>query len=179
MATNGTAATGDTQDYDSLPRLIPHLDRHLVFPIVQFLEGSAETDEEALALKKSRFELLKGTGMVDYVAHLKQEIDGTDTYPEEFVPKREEVMSKKSALEQKAAKIIGLMEDSEVTSNFRSDKVANLKYLQDEHGVQPEEIAALYDLGQFLYNVGSYDEASDILFSFRLLVRSQQPPLLG
>ena len=67
------------------------------------------------------------------------------------------------------AKLTELLDDQDVLSNLRSDKTANLNYLRETHGVQPEEVSALYTFGQFLYSLGDYGEASDRLFQFRIL----------
>lgn len=164
------AAPSDTaKQYDTLPKLIPHLDRHLVFPILEFIEQQEDTDPaEALKLK---YELLKETNMSDYVGELEMQIKGVEERPEEWQRKREEVIERRQLLEEQTAKLTGLLDDPEVTSNLRSDKVANLNYLKETHEVTNEEVSMLYDFGQFLYSVGDYAGASDTLFQFRLLVR--------
>ncbi|KAB8627218.1 hypothetical protein FH972_026051 [Carpinus fangiana] len=167
MATNGAANSGDKPDYDLLPKLIPHLDRHLVFPVLEFLEG--KDDENPDEIRKLKFELLKGTNMHDYVAGLEQDIKGLSEVPAEYNKKRDAAIARREDLEQQTQKLTDLLANADVTTNLRSDKVANFNYLKDEHGVTLEDVEKLYDFGQFLYSVGDYESAADLLFQFRLL----------
>lgn len=170
---NGGAAQASPSEtakqYDTLPKLIPHLDRHLVFPILEFVEQQEDTDpKEALQMK---FELLKETNMADYVGELEMQIKGLDERPAEWQRKRDEVMERRALLEEQTARLSGLLDDPDIVTNLRSDKVANLAYLKETHEVTAEEVGLLYDLGTLLYSVGDYAVASDFLFQFRTLVR--------
>lgn len=167
MTTTGASFDGDAPSYDLLPKLIPHLDRHLVFPVLEFLEG--KEDENPDEIKQLKFQLLKGTNMHDYVAGLEQDIKGLSEAPVEYNQKRESAIARREELEQQTQKLTDLLANGDVTNNLRSDKVANFNYLKDEHGVTLEDVEKLYDFGQFLYSVGDYESAADLLFQFRLL----------
>ncbi|KAL8642941.1 MAG: hypothetical protein Q9228_000430 [Teloschistes exilis] len=159
--------TGITQQYDLLPKLIPNLDRHLTFPLLEFLSG-LEGDESA-EVTKAKYELLKQTNMTDYVASLWQEINDSDEVPEEFVRKREEVLQRLSLFTEETKQIDELLNDESVVSNLRSDKVANLKFLEQQHGVTVPMVDMLYDYGRFQYSCGSYANAAHLLDQFRIL----------
>ena len=161
-------STQTTQQYDLVPKLIPHLDRHLVFPILQFLENREDADHREFTLLK--YQLLKETNMSDYVWELEQEMKGLSERPPESLKKREDIVQIQQHLEEETNKLTELMVNPDVTSNIRSDKVANLNYLKENHGVTLEDVNRLYDFSQFLYSVGQYPEAADLLFSYRLLV---------
>lgn len=121
------------REYDLLPKLIPHLDRHLVFPLLEFI--SSQEGESAEETTKAKYELLKETNMTDYVANLWQEINHADEIPEQFVKKREEVLQRLQLYMEETSKITELLENPDVVNSLRSDKVANLQYLKDQHGV--------------------------------------------
>lgn len=121
------------KEYDLLPKLIPHLDRHLVFPLLEFV--SSQEDEPAEEITKTKYELLKQTNMTDYVANLWQEINHADQIPEEFVKKREEVLQRLQLYMEESSKITELLENQDVVNSLRSDKIANLNYLKEHHGV--------------------------------------------
>ncbi len=157
------------KEYDLLPKLIPHFDRHLIFPLLEFVT-SHEGEEPSIETIKTKYELLKPTNMADYVANLWQEINDSDEIPEEFVKKREEVLQRLQLFTEESSKITDLLGDSEVVGNLRSDKVANLQYLKDQHGVTVEMINILYDFGKFQYSCGRYDDAAELLYQFRVLV---------
>lgn len=167
---SGAAAPPKTAEeianqHDLLPRLIPYLDRHLVFPLLEFSSGQ-EDDKEIV---RAKYELLKHTNMTDYVANLWQEINNSDSIPEEFVKKREEVLNKLEHYQEQSAKITDLLQDDDVVGNLRSDKAANLKYLEEQHGVTNEMVNSLYDYGRFQYSCGSYGNAAELLYQFRVL----------
>jgi hypothetical protein len=130
------------REHDLLPKLIPHFDRHLIFPLLEFV-ASQET-EPVEEITKTKYELLKHTNMTDYVANLWQEIHGVDEIPEEFLKKREEVLSRLQLYVEEASKITELLENDSVVTSLRSDKLANLQFLKEQHGVC-HYLAALTD----------------------------------
>jgi translation initiation factor 3 subunit E len=108
--------------------------------------------------------------MFDYLGKLDAEIRGQSTPAKEFAQKREEVIKKRDHFEEQTEKLRKLLENEDVVSNFRSDKVANLKYLETEHGVTADMVNLLYDFGNFQYSCGEYVQAADLLYQFRVLV---------
>lgn len=158
------------KEYSILPQLIPHLDRHLVFPLIQFLEEEDEEPQPELA--KLKFELLKSTNMTDFVGDLDAQIHGHNERPQEYAKKREEVLKKRDTFQDECSKMQDLLRDENVINNLRSDKVANLNYLKENHGVTPEMVNALYDYGWFQYSCGDYNSASELLYQFRILVNA-------
>ncbi|KAJ5643706.1 Eukaryotic translation initiation factor 3 subunit E [Penicillium longicatenatum] len=163
---SGAHPTDVAPETDLLPRLIPYLDRHLVFPLLEFSAGNDEEDNEII---RAKYELLKHTNMTDYVANLWKEINNSDSIPEEFVKKREEVLAKLQHYESQVEKITELLQDEEVVGNLRSDKAANLRFLEEQHGVTTEMVDGLYDYGRFQYSCGSYGNAAELLYQFRVL----------
>ncbi|KAF3386354.1 Eukaryotic translation initiation factor 3 subunit E [Penicillium rolfsii] len=162
---SGAQPTDITPEYDLLPRLIPYLDRHLVFPLLAF-SAAGEDDKEVI---RAQYELLKHTNMTDYVANLWQEINNASTIPDEFVKKREDVLAKLEHYQAQTEKITELLQDEEVVGNLRSDKAANLRFLEEQHGVTNDMVNSLYDHGRFQYSCGSYGTATDLLYQFRVL----------
>lgn len=155
------------RQHDLLQRLIPHLDRHLVFPLLEFM--SSQDNEGADEVTSAKYELLKQTNMTDYVANLWQELYDTDDVPEEFVKKREDVLQRLQQYMEESAKITELLENPDVVNNLRSDKIANLQFLKDQHGVTMDMVNVLYDFGRFQYSCGSYVNAAERLYQFRVL----------
>lgn len=168
MADNASDAGEDiAAQYDLLPKLIPNLDRHLIYPLLNF--GTNEDEEQPLETKKMLLELLKPTNMTDFVGQLYQDIHDLDEAPAEYAKKREEVLKRRDQLEEETSKISGLLDDEAVVNNLRSDKVANLSYLKENHGVTVEMVNQLYKFGQFQYSCGVYPHAAELLYRFRVL----------
>ena len=193
-----TTQSIDTAEHDLLPHLIPHLDRHLVFPLLEFLDKEEDDDEESQAsanndrndnneLIRAKFELLRHTNMTDFVGELhskldilpqetpsddksQQKLSTSKDRSAEYSRRREEVLKQLDQLRQDTSALIGLLQDADVVSNLRSDKVANLNYLRDQHGVTVEMVDKLNEFGQFQYSCGDYTSAAELLYQFRILV---------
>ncbi|KAL8345358.1 hypothetical protein RB601_005411 [Gaeumannomyces tritici] len=172
-----TAGEESLAEFDLLPKLVSHLDRHLIFPLLDFSSNQCydeETNEtkdaeKALEITKAKYELLKKTNMTDYVANLYCELQGIGEPPAEFADKRQKVIARLQQYEESVNKLRDLLDNEEVTGNLRSDKVANLEYLKKEHEVTIEMVDALYDFGNFQYSCGNYSGAAELLYQFRVL----------
>ena len=172
-------------EHDLLPQLIPHLDRHLVFLLLQFLDDEEEEDDEGSSsdanseLIRAKFELFRHTNMTDFIGVLHSKLDklsssdnqdkGVDRSAE-YKKRREEVLKRLDQFRQDTSVITGLLQDADVVANLRSDKVANLNYLRDQHGVTVEMVDKLNEFGQFQYSCGDYGSAAELLYQFRILV---------
>ncbi|KAH8890497.1 eukaryotic translation initiation factor 3 subunit E [Thozetella sp. PMI_491] len=164
-------------EYDLTPKLVSRLDRHLIFPLLQFSaeqledeEGGQPTDAaKARDITQDKFELLQKTNMTDYVADLYCDLHGLQEPPAEFAEKRQKVLDQLEQYEEQTTKIRELLATEEVVSNFRSDKVANLEFLKKEHGVTLDDVNKLYDFGNFQYSCGNYAAAGELLYQFRVL----------
>lgn len=66
--------------YDLTQRIAPQLDRHLVFPLLEFLQDrSLYPDEDML---KAKIELLNNTNMVDYAMDIYKTLYRTEDVPQ-------------------------------------------------------------------------------------------------
>ncbi|CAK7199843.1 eukaryotic translation initiation factor 3 subunit E [Sporothrix eucalyptigena] len=169
-------ASTTATEFDLMPQLVLRLDRHLIFPLVEFAaaqleeeDGSSKDEAKSREITKAKYELLKKTNMTDYVANLYCEIENLDQPPAEFAEQRKKVLAKLEQFEAETTKLRDLLADEDVVGNLRSDKVANLEFLKKEHDVTIEMVDALYDFGNFQYSCGNYGGAADLLYQFRVL----------
>ncbi|KAK0649691.1 eIF3 subunit 6 N terminal domain-containing protein [Cercophora newfieldiana] len=176
MASTTPNGAPSPADYDLLPKLAPHLDRHMIFPLLEFANGQLLDDEEnitdekkAREITQAKFALLKKTDMTDYVANLYCELQGLKEPPIEYAERKQKVFSQLEKFEQQTGKITELLERDDVVNNLRSDKVANLEFLKKDHDVTIDMVNALYDYGNLQYSCGSYGDASELLYRFRVL----------
>ncbi|KIY03247.1 eukaryotic translation initiation factor 3 subunit E [Fonsecaea multimorphosa CBS 102226] len=159
-----------TGEYAFLAKLIRRMDRHLIFPLLEHKLGSEDISQQRYDdLKQAIFNLLSDTNMIDYVGNLYKEIHKSESTPADFAKKREEVLNQLAKFEEESAHLTNLLNDESVTSQLRSDKVANLKFLEEQHGVTQQMVDNLYDFGRFRYQCGLYPEAADLLYRFRVL----------
>ena len=157
------------KQHSLLPQLIPHLDRHLVFPLLNFLEEETPEDEDISEITQLKYGLLRETNMSDFVGDLYAQLHSLPERPQEYAKKREEVLRRREQYEEESQKLQDLLADPEVGNNLRTDKEANLKYLKDTHGVTMEDVTRLYDFGQFQYSCGDYTSSAELLYQFRIL----------
>jgi translation initiation factor 3 subunit E len=162
-------ASDIVKEHSILPQLIKNLDRHLVFPLLNFLEEQTPEDEDITDITKLKFALLKQTNMTDFVGDLDAQINGKEEKPEEYVQKREQVLAQRQKYEEETQKVLDLLADSEVVGNLRSDKESNMRYLKDNHGVTAQMVEQVYEYGQFEYSCGDYNHAADLLYQYRVL----------
>ena len=166
-----TGALGDAappteipEEYDLLPRIIPFFDRHLVYPLLDFQPNREDAD-----LTRTKYELFRTTNMLDYIVSLWQEMNNSDDVPEELAKRKEEVMQRLQLFAEENAPMEEIINDDNIVSNLRSDKVANFKFLESQHGVTTKMVDTLYDFGRFQYSCGNYGEAARLLNDFRTL----------
>ncbi|KAI8376993.1 eIF3 subunit 6 N terminal domain-containing protein [Blakeslea trispora] len=148
-------------------RMIPFLDRHLVFPLLEFLEVKEVYVLDDLL--KAKYDLFKNSNMVDFVLDLYKKLHKTEETPKEFAEKREKVLSQMEELRAKAQQVMNVLEKPEVIAALRQDKAQNLQYLKDNYKFTDDSINILYEFGQFQYNCGDYGGAADYLYHYRVL----------
>lgn len=171
---NGTtvSAQPDTEivkEQNLLPKLVPHLDRHLVFPLLNFVEEQTPEDEDITEITQLKYGLLQSTNMSDFIGDLYAQLHDLPERPQEYAKKRDEVLERRRIFEEETEKIQNLLADSDVINNLRSDKVSNMNYLKENHGVTQQMVDQLYEFGQFQYSCGDYASASELLYQFRIL----------
>lgn len=142
-------------EYDLLPTLVTKLDRHLIFPLLEFRRGQLENDDgvskdeaKSTELLKATYELLNKTNMTDYVANLYCDLEGLQDPPKEFADKRQKVLETLEKYEETTGKIQELLGREDVVTNLRSDKVANLEFLKKDHDVRAARPLLLLNTNQ-------------------------------
>ena len=76
------------KEHSLLPKLIPHLDRHLVFPLLNFLEEETPEDQSIDDITQAKYALLKETNMSDFVGDLYATINNLPERPAEYSSSR-------------------------------------------------------------------------------------------
>jgi hypothetical protein len=119
---------------DDLTKTISqHLDRHLVFPMLEFLSGLNLYPEEDLL--QAKLSLIAKTNMVDYAITYHKQLNGTEEVPEDLATRRQAVIDRLEALSDDAKQIIDIFQNKDIVARFRTDKNFNLQYLKENHNV--------------------------------------------
>ncbi|KAK5135031.1 eukaryotic translation initiation factor 3 subunit E [Meristemomyces frigidus] len=167
--TTDHAITEVAKQYSLLGHLLPNLDRHLVFPLLNFQEEETPEDEDTTDITQLKYSLLKQTNMHDFVGDLFAQLNDLSERPQEYSSKRDDVLARRAQFEEDTEKLQNLLADADVVGNLRSDKEGNMKYLADNHGVTKDMVEQLYDFGQFQYSCGDYHSAAELLYQYRIL----------
>ncbi|CAL9062476.1 unnamed protein product [Musa banksii] len=163
-------------DYDLTSRIAPHLDRHLVFPLLEFLqERELYADDEIL---KAKIQLLSQTNMVDYAMDIHKALYHTEDVPQEMVGRRVEVVARLKSLEELAAPLISFLQNASLVQELRPDKQYNIQMLHDRfQQIGADQIEALYQYAKFQFECGNYSGAADYLYQYRALCTNSERSL--
>ncbi|XP_057529672.1 eukaryotic translation initiation factor 3 subunit E-like isoform X2 [Amaranthus tricolor] len=159
-------------NYDLTPRISPHLDRHLVFPLLEFLQERQFYPEEQLL--KAKIELLNNTNMVDYAMDIHKSLYRLDDVPQDMVDRRVEIVARLKALEEGAAPLVAFLQSEDKVQELRADKQYNLQMLNERYQIGPEQIEALYQYAKFQFECGNYSGAADFLYQYRALCTNSE-----
>ncbi|GAB2267180.1 Eukaryotic translation initiation factor 3 subunit E [Dionaea muscipula] len=169
------AAAAAASKYDLTSTMAPNLDRHLVFPLLEFLQERGLYPEEELF--KAKIELLNKTNMVDYAMDIHKSLYHTDDVPQEMVERRVEVVARLKALEESAAPLVAFLQNPSAVQELRADKQYNLQMLNDRYQIGPDQIEALYQYAKFQFECGNYSGAADYLYQYRALCTNSERSL--
>ena len=139
--------------HDLTMKMIPFLDRHLVFPLLEFLELKEVYVSKDLL--KAKYDLFQNSNMVDFVLDLYNKLNSTEEAPKgtssdtflnitnislaEFSEKREKVLGQMEDLRSKAQKVMDVLEKPEVIAALCQDKNENIQYLRDNYQVKKKK----------------------------------------
>ncbi|KAG0783099.1 hypothetical protein G6F63_010172 [Rhizopus arrhizus] len=139
--------------HDLTMKMIPFLDRHLVFPLLEFLELKEVYVSKDLL--KAKYDLFQNSNMVDFVLDLYNKLNSTEEAPKGTSSDTFLNITNISLAEfsEKREKVLGQMEDLRSKAQKFTDDSINI----------------LYEFGQFQYNCGDYGGAADYLYHYRIL----------
>lgn len=119
--------------------VLPHLDRHLALPVLNFLEEQGVYDKNEVL--QAKFDLLQPTNMVHYVESIRRELAGEPEpadgqSPKQVKDRADEIMKRGEDLKQKADKVIEIISNPQVAAALGQDKERNLATLKEKYSVR-------------------------------------------
>ncbi|CAG2109078.1 unnamed protein product [Medioppia subpectinata] len=124
MSTSGTQSTHHLTpkmaEWDLTTRLGKYLDRHLVFPLLEFLSVKEIYEENELL--EGKLELLSNTNMVDFALDVYQRLNPGVKPPEYLYSKRSEVVGQLKQLQIQTEPMLEILLNPEVSAEIEKSR---------------------------------------------------------
>ena len=181
-------------EHDLTAKLAKSMDRHLVFPLLEWLSAKELYPEDQI--QQGKLDLLNKTNMLDYAMEIYTQLNNRDP-PQELKERRTEVVQNLRKLQvcslvqmtlqpshrhefrtsyasllpsqAQADSIVQFLSDETLVKQLKQEKAQNLPWLQREHNIGSEQIDALYQYAKFQFDCGNYSEAAEFLYHYRTL----------
>eukprot|EP00741_Cyanophora_paradoxa_P003582 tig00000093_g3479.t1 len=154
--------------YDLLPRIGPFLDRHLILPMLEFLqETQIYSPDEVLKVK---LELISKTNMVDFAMDIHKKLHNVEDVPQSMKDYRTQVVAELKRLSASTGALIELLQDQELIKDLRSQNMFKWSYISERYeDIPPDALEKLYSFAKWQFECGNYSAAAEYLMYYRAL----------
>merc|ERR1712025_623366 len=160
-------------------QLSQYLDRHLVIPLLEFHTQNGMYDEDDLS--KGKLDLLANTSMVDFYIEEFKKLYPDQEVPEEMQDKWKAVVDEFQRLQEETKPLLDIFSEPQVTAQIQNSRDAKhlQEYLIKHHNFRSEWVDTCYDYAKCLYEIGTYEDASEYLYFHRILCSPSDPNYLN
>jgi translation initiation factor 3 subunit E len=148
-----------------------HLDKHLVLPLLEFLQTKGCYDDKSIL--RAKLALLEKTNMIDFAIDIYKLLEGAEEAPASMVAMRQGVLDKMQSLIEQAAPIVQFLSDPQKLASLQPDREYNLALLK-ANGIGDEQVESLYAFAKLQFDCGNYSAAAEFLYHYRTLTRSEE-----
>ncbi|KAF0985228.1 hypothetical protein FDP41_000267 [Naegleria fowleri] len=147
-------------------KIIPFLDVHLMFPLLEFLEQNEIYPKQQVQL--AAYELSKKTKMLDFQKKKQEELGSeANITPIDYQKEEKEILDQIENYKQVCEPLLTKLK--EYNQNKESIKESLQVYLSGDSRIKPEMLDKLYDYAKFIYETGDYETAAALLSDVKQL----------
>jgi len=154
--------------YDLTRKITPFLDRHLILPVLAFLEEVDTYEKEGVI--RASLEILKGTKMIDFQVDKYQALG--EEVPEGVQQLRETVIEEMETQKEKLLGLLHILEDSEKLHEIK--KLGDLSDICAHFELDRDVFDRLLAYSKVQYDCGNYALSNELLKHYRTIVANAQ-----
>ncbi|XP_033232233.1 eukaryotic translation initiation factor 3 subunit E isoform X2 [Belonocnema kinseyi] len=157
-------------NFDLTFRIGQNLDRHLVFPLLEFLSAKEIYDENELLQVK--LDILSKTNMIDYAIDIRKQLYPDLEVPAELKSRRANVVQELQLLQNNCSVVLQLMNNEDIMKKMESmrDSKALNNFLTQEHNFRVEMMDDFVKLAKYRYECGNYSVSTSYLYFYMLIM---------
>nr|QBH73846.1 eukaryotic translation initiation factor 3 subunit E [Thermobia domestica] len=166
-------------EFDLTSRMGQYLDRHLVFPLLEFLSVKKIYDENEF--QQWKLEVLSNTNMLDYAIDERKKLYPNQEIPESMKARRAQVVQQLQELQTEVDPTVKLLTDDKVSKTVETvrDSKTLLNFLTKEYGFKIEQMDSVYRIAKYTYECGNYLMSSNYLNIYIVVMPSSDKNYLN
>mmetsp|Transcript_11364 Transcript_11364/g.25305 ORF Transcript_11364/g.25305 Transcript_11364/m.25305 type:complete len:532 (-) Transcript_11364:63-1658(-) len=170
-----------SEKWDLTSRVSPYLDRHMMFPLLEFLDGligSNDIGYPSDEIQAARLALLRPTKMKDYamdILNASSGIDNKDQLLKELDEEKKTVLEQLETLKEGCKSLQELCDKEDQLTKIKAAGQWNVAGLEKNHNITKEMVDTYRQLARFKYDCGDYNSSRDMLAHYIALFASPPP----
>ncbi|KAG7364667.1 eIF3 subunit 6 N terminal domain containing protein [Nitzschia inconspicua] len=160
------------EQWDLTSKISPFLDRHMMFPLLEYLDGLINAGTISYSSKDvaaARLALLRPTHMVDYAIDIYKSVHGeTSPVPQEMEDQKAQVFKQLEELKNGCQPLADLCENPEEKAKYVAAGKWSVTALSQEPdlNITPEVCELYRKSAKFQFECGAYQKARDMLENY-------------
>eukprot|EP01004_Peranema_trichophorum_P004647 NODE_3555_length_1330_cov_33.659486_g3108_i0.p1 GENE.NODE_3555_length_1330_cov_33.659486_g3108_i0~~NODE_3555_length_1330_cov_33.659486_g3108_i0.p1 ORF type:complete len:346 (+),score=35.98 NODE_3555_length_1330_cov_33.659486_g3108_i0:61-1098(+) len=163
------------KEFDLTKKASQYLDRHLIIPLLDFLQTKEVYPENEIL--ESKLNLLSRTNMVDYYAEIYKSVRNVEDIPQDMKDKRQTVVENLRKLQKEISVFLeafGGEEGNLKLQKLKSSGEFKLEKLEEEYNITESTLESMYKYAKFQFECGNYSVAAEYLYYYRTLSVSRE-----